>query len=478
MTRLVVGPFNRVEGDLEVQLDLADGRVAAARVSAPLYRGFEHILQGRPPGDALVIAPRVCGICSVAQSAAAAAALADIGRPDMPPNGRRALNLIVAAENVADHLTHFHLFFMPDFARAAYAGRPWHAAAAERFAAGRGTAAASFLPARTQFLHLMGLLAGKWPHSLAIQPGGTTKALDGGERVRLLALLAAFRRFVEERVIGDGLEAFAALDSPAALAAWAEAPGGDLRLFLRAAADLGLERLGRGPGPLMSYGSLPQDDGLLFPAGLWRDGRVAPLDPTAIAEDVSHAWLAGGTAPPAYGRTVPDADKEEGYTWCKAPRLDGRPVEVGAFARQAIAGQPLIRALALAHGSNVRDRVIARMVETARLLAAMETWARDLRPREPFCADTRLPADGHGMGLVEAARGGLGHWLTARDGRIANYQIIAPTTWNFSPRDAAGVPGPLEQALVGTPVGPAETVPVAVQHVVRSFDPCMVCTVH
>ena len=75
-TRLIVGPFNRVEGDLEVTLDIRDGAVAEARVTAPLYRGFEQILLGRPAGDALVIAPRICGLCSVSQSVAAARALA------------------------------------------------------------------------------------------------------------------------------------------------------------------------------------------------------------------------------------------------------------------------------------------------------------------------------------------------------------------------------------------------------------------
>ena len=89
-----------------------------------------------------------------------------------------------------------------------------------------------------------------------------------------------------------------------------------------------------------------------------------------------------------------------------------------------------------------------------------------------------MPDQASGVGLVEAARGSLGHWLRIERGRIAGYQIIAPTTWNFSPRDAAGVPGALEQALVGLPVGEGERVPLAVQHVVRSFDPCMVCTVH
>ena len=89
-----------------------------------------------------------------------------------------------------------------------------------------------------------------------------------------------------------------------------------------------------------------------------------------------------------------------------------------------------------------------------------------------------LPAEAFGVGLTEAARGSLGHWLHIRNGRVLNYQIIAPTTWNFSPRDAEGTPGVLEQALQGTPVDERDGQPVIVQHIVRSFDPCMVCTVH
>jgi uptake hydrogenase large subunit len=114
----------------------------------------------------------------------------------------------------------------------------------------------------------------------------------------------------------------------------------------------------------------------------------------------------------------------------------------------------------------------------ARLLPAMEAWAEALRPGEPFSVSGELPSEGEGIGLVEAARGSLGHWLSIRRGRLHNYQIIAPTTWNFSPRDSAGRPGALERALVGAPVGEGEKAPAAVQHIVRSFDPCMVCTVH
>ena len=113
MRRVVLGPFNRVEGDLEVSLEIDRGRIVAARVNSPLFRGFEQILLGKHPLDALVYAPRVCGICSVSQSVAAAGALRDAIGLVVPRNGELATNLLLASENVADHLTHFYLFFMP-----------------------------------------------------------------------------------------------------------------------------------------------------------------------------------------------------------------------------------------------------------------------------------------------------------------------------------------------------------------------------
>ena len=187
MSKLVLGPFNRVEGDLEVSLEVSDGAVHSARVNAPLYRGFEPMLLGKAPLDALAIVPRICGICSVAQSAAAASALAEAMGLTPPPNGRLARNLIQAGENLADHLTHFYLFFMPDFARAAYAAKPWFAETEGRFKAQTGRATAEMLPARAGFMRLQGYLAGKWPHTMALQPGGTTRAVLAAEKIRLYA---------------------------------------------------------------------------------------------------------------------------------------------------------------------------------------------------------------------------------------------------------------------------------------------------
>ncbi|MCJ2182816.1 nickel-dependent hydrogenase large subunit [Novosphingobium sp. 1949] len=479
--RLVIGPFNRVEGDLEVRLETSAETVVRAEVSSPLYRGFERMLVGKGVPDALVYAPRICGICSVSQSVAAAYALAGLAPGRVPPAGRHAVNLIHAVENLADHFTHFHLFFMPDFARPIYADEAWYPQVAERFTAIRGSATRDALPARAAWMEIMGVLAGKWPHTLSIQPGGSTRAISRAEKVRVLALVRGFRRYLETTLLGDALEAVAALDSGDALHAWSQGRKGDFAQFLAISRALGLSALGRTRGAHMSFGAY-QDraGGHLCARGTWVAGAAQPLETGAIAEDVSHAWYAeagGKPQGPLRDAPAPDLRNQEAYSWCKAPRLGGQVVEVGALSRQLVAGHPLLSDLAL-RGANVEARVVARMVELARVVPAMERWIAAIDPDEPFIDPAALLPDGEGAGLTEAARGSLGHWLRAREGRIEHYQIIAPTTWNFSPRDARGVPGPLEQALEGTPIRAGETEPVAVQHVVRSFDPCMVCTVH
>jgi hydrogenase large subunit len=477
-----MGPFNRVEGDLEVELEIESGEVVSAQVSSSLYRGFEQILQGKEPADALVYTPRICGICSVSQSVAAAKALAGLSGVTMPTNGDLAINLILANENVADHLTHFYLFFMPDFARETYQNEPWYPQVASRFRAQSGSAAREMLAARAQFMHLMGLMAGKWPHSLAIQPGGVSRSIEMQEKARLQVILFGFRRFLESQLFGDSLENIVSLDSLDALQAWSEkrpADQSDFRAFLEVAEQLQLQTLGRAEDRFMSYGAYQLNGRESFAQGVWEE-QLEALDSRLITEDISHSWMGYQNAPkhPFDGVTLPDAEVEQAYSWCKAPRLDGKVVEVGALARQQVDGHPLIRDLVAQSGGNVRNRVVARLLEIARVVMLMEHWVREIQPKEPFCNHAAMPKEAQGAGLVEAARGSLGHWVKIRNGRILNYQIVAPTTWNFSPRDSAGQPGALELALEGAKLRTGEQEPVSVQHIVRSFDPCMVCTVH
>ena len=483
MTRLVVGPFNRVEGDLDIALELDQGRVASARVNSTLYRGFESMLVGKPALDALVYTPRICGICSVSQSVACANALAQALGVTPAANGQLCQNLVLANETLTDILTHFYLFFMPDFAREAYAAQPWYTQVRSRFQAVKGSATREVLPARAEFLHLMGLLAGRWPHSLSIQPGGSTRPVQRHERLRLLAIVNGFRRFLERTTFGDDLDRVAALETREQLESWrTEQPWqhDDLRTFLHISEQLGLDALGRANDRFMSFGNYPGVTGeLQVPRGVWVEGQISRLNPELIREDVSHAWMQPAPAlSPVQGKTEPVAEKDGAYSWCKAPRLDGQVVETGALARALVAGQPLMTELVSTGGGSVHTRILARMLELARMVPVLEQWVRMLNPDEPFCYHPERIRDGQGAGLMEAARGSLGHWVEIRKGRISHYQIIAPTTWNFSPRDEQEQPGALEQALEGISVSPGEQDPVAVQHVVRSFDPCMVCTVH
>jgi hydrogenase large subunit len=453
------------------------------------------MLVGREPMDALTIVPRICGICSVSQSVASAMALADAAGVTPPPNGQLAINLMLACENLADHLTHFYVFFMPDFTRPVYSKRDWFTEARKRFAAvsgaeGGGAGSRALLAARARWFALMGTLGGKWPHSGSVLPGGSSRALEPNEVLRLRAKVREMRQFLERELFGTDLEDFAALDTLAALQAWqSRTAGSDLALFLDITDDAQLNAMGPGPGRYLSYGAYAGASGAAhrhaFAQGIWTSdtATLSALNASAITEDPRHAWLADeqGALHPAHGLTQPLLDKPGAYTWNKAPRLNGQVMETGAIARQMVDGQALIRSAVAQHGASVGTRVLARLMEVARLIPLMEQWLSELQAREPFHTAYTLPAYAEGVGLSEAARGALGHWLRIEHGKLSSYQIVAPTSWNFSPRDTAGVPGALEAALVGTAVGQNGEAPgesVAVQHIVRSFDPCMVCTVH
>lgn len=267
MSRKILGPFNRVEGDLAVNLTLENGRVAQAQVTSPLYRGFERALVGRPLADALVVVPRICGICSVSQSVAAVRLMQALSGARPAANGERVMNIVHACENLADHLTHFYLFFAPDLAHADYAGQPWHADWAARLASG-GPAARQWLAARATLLRIVGLLAGRWPHTLALQAGGVTRTVDAAERLRLLGWLAEVRRFVETTLLGLPIDAMLAIDHPDQLE-HLRAAGGDSGRWLRAADALGFAQLGRAHDHFLAFAAYGCDGEHPWPAGVW-----------------------------------------------------------------------------------------------------------------------------------------------------------------------------------------------------------------
>jgi hydrogenase large subunit len=127
--------------------------------------------------------------------------------------------------------------------------------------------------------------------------------------------------------------------------------------------------------------------------------------------------------------------------------------------------------------NSVLGRHAARALETKLVADCMADWVVQLQPGEPVCAPYEVPEEAEGMGITDAPRGALGHWVKIKDSKIENYQLVVPTTWNGSPKDDRGQPGPVEQSLIGTRVRDAEN-PFELVRIVRSFDPCLACAIH
>jgi len=251
--------------------------------------------------------------------------------------------------------------------------------------------------------------------------------------------------------------------------------------------------IGTGCKRLLSYGGFDLPNGKLFKSGIISPHlKAEPFAKENITEDVKHSWYADADSGknPAQGQTTPDLAKKQAYSFLKSPRYEGKVCEAGPLARMVsnyvqgdTKAKQLIDSTLAELGAgvdalfSVLGRHAARALEAKLVADSMVDWLQQLTPGEPAIIDSGIPDEGGGAGLTEAPRGAVGHWMTIKGKRIERYQVITPTAWNASPRDAQDVRGPWEEALLGTPVADEEN-PVAVGHVVRSFDACLVCTVH
>ena len=282
--------------------------------------------------------------------------------------------------------------------------------------------------------------------------------------------------------------------------------------------------LGKGVGNYLAHGDFPTTTSgdpvdLWLPQGLVFGENLAappqPFDHNHVGEYVTHSWYnyTGGDDQPKHpwngetkwNYTGPQPpfdllDVEGKYSWLKAPRYNGAAMEVGPLARMVVAyagGHTRVRQivdqvlshLGLGAGAlfSTLGRVAARGIETLVIAEQLAPWIEELETNmnsgnlavhngakwDP----ATWPAQAMGWGVTEAPRGALGHWVQIENGTIANYQCVVPSTWNGSPRDAAGRRGPWEEALIGTPVSDPEK-PVEILRTIHSFDPCMACAVH
>jgi len=477
-----ISPFNRVEGDLEIKVELEDGKVREAYASGVMFRGFERLLKGRDPIDALVFTCRICGICSASHSAACSNALRDAFETKMPANAYLARNIILATEVLLNHLTHFYLFFAVDLVNKKYLGSSANRELTQRFTPFEGSSYSKVIKARANLLGVLGLFAGKWPNTLALQPGGTTRPVNLSEIIRAKGILVEFQNFLEQDLLGSRIERWLENKNLQDIDFWMgenDHQNSDLGFFIRSARRFGLDKIGKGPGKFLSSGGYHLPDGSTWLKSGYFDGEFKPFDEGKITEDIKYSWLKGykGGRHPYEGVTEPDVDKPGAYSWAKSPRYSGNVVEVGPLARMINDRDCLVLDLVGDLGPSVYTRVLARLHEGVRLLKQLKIWLEEINPSQPFYIKPEKPKEAKGTGLTEAARGMLGHWITIEKGKIENYQVITPTTWNVSPRDSHGNPGAVEEALISTSVEDEKN-PVEIAHIIRSYDPCLFCTVH
>ena len=357
---------------------------------------------------------------------------------------------------------------------------------------------------------MQAIFGGKNPHPQSIVVGGVTCVQD----IQNPARIALFKQLLK-----DGVEFIKGAYLPDVYMAGTmykdEATDKD-------ATYKGVGGTGGGLLSYMSYGDFRLDDtgfyksALLFPSGLVLDGdltKLHKLDTSKITEDVTHSWYKGTGKPehPYEGTTIPHytglEKKEDGYaylktkekySWIKSPRYDGKAVEVGPLARMVVgyvAGDARIKkyvgnflkrsGLPIEVLFSTIGRTAARAIETELMADVMFEWidelaknvaSGDLSTWTEFDFE-KVSKDTKGVGLAEAPRGALGHWVKIKDGKVTNYQAIVPSTWNAGPRDGKNQMGAYEAALIGTKVADPEQ-PLEIVRTIHSFDPCIACAVH
>lgn len=493
-------PLNRVEGDLEIKVELEDGLVSDAWSAGTLYRGFENIILGREAMDALVVTPRICGICSTSHLLASAKALDHIAGITPPPNGVRLRNIAVLAEEIQNDLRQSFLMYTPDFINPAYQDNPLFNEAQKRYTPFQGETLLEVVQKTKKLVEIIAVIGGQWPHSSYMVPGGISTVPTPHDMLRCTHLVAHVQRWYEERVLGCSIDRWNEVTSAAELEKWLteneQHAKSDLGFFIRYCRSIGLDKTGAGCGNFISYGShdlpsdsqvkgLQQGDNNFIPAGFSDSQSVTPLDQNNINEHVAYSWFKNydGGKHPFDGETRPDISKPDNmdddtrYTWAKAPRYCDKATETGALAEYIVAESPLFKDLITQQGASSMLRQMARLIRPTLKLPLLSAWLSEAVQDGEHYTPAEEISDGEGFGMVHAARGALGHWVKVEDGLITHYQIITPTAWNGSPRDSSGNRGPWETALIGTKVKDINN-PIELGHIIRSFDPCLVCTVH
>ncbi|MBF0102279.1 MAG: nickel-dependent hydrogenase large subunit [Desulfobacterales bacterium] len=500
---VVIDPITRIEGHLAIKVEVEQDRIVNAECRGEMFRGFEVFLRGRDPMDAQQITQRICGVCPISHGIASILAQDMAYQIRLPSNGRLVRNLIQGANFIQSHIIHFYHLSALDFIDIAaitkYTGqdpillelKTW---VEFQISSKMLYPAAPFLPRyESQYLdnveiniqaikhyldalemrklaHKMAaIFCGKIPHAATLIPGGVSEHVNAQKIINYFEILKKLHVFIDTVYLPDVIAVAKAFP----------------QYF----------KMGKGCNNFLAFGVFKEsaDSDITFlPGGVVMSSNYMAFNSSKITEDVRYSrYSSQSGSHPTQGETIADPHKTGAYSWLKAPRYDGQTMEVGPLARiiaAYVSGKsPLVTTtinqtisqlnIPFEDLVSVMGRHLVRALETKLIAEQCFKWLDQLVPDAPCVEPFTIPSSGEGVGLTEAPRGALGHWIEIADKKIKNYQCVVPTTWNCSPRDDKGNPGPVELALIGTSVSDIKN-PIEAARVVRSFDPCIACAVH
>ncbi|NMM63837.1 nickel-dependent hydrogenase large subunit [Clostridium sp. P21] len=449
--KITIEPITRISGPLSIEVEIEKNKIVDAKSSGVLFRGFESMLTGRPPLDAIYFTERICGICSTAHGVVASLALEDALKVKPDENGVRIRDFAHGADFIQNIIRQICLFIFPDYAKIEQVpgSIDYDFRLPEKLTKKIGD---DYLKALeySRFAHeMVALIGGKAPHNHGVFVGGTTVNLDASKIIRLKYLLQQVNEFICSYMIED--------------------------ISIISAYYPEYFKIGAGTNNLLTFGlfnDLPEKELVYVYPSEYIDGKKGDLDADAIKEGVEYSWYKDTklNTVPSNKPSELDIKKPGAYTFVKAPRYKGKVVQVGPLARMVLGGY-------YKYSISTMDRLIARVLEGKILSEKMLKLLDLITPTPAVQNQYIVPKSAEGKGLYDAVRGALGHWIKIENGVIKNYDIITPTVWNISPKDSMSQHGAIEDALIGTEIQNVKN-PVEIGRIIRSFDPCISCATH
>ena len=539
--KIVIDPITRIEGHLRAEVEVdEDGIVKEAWVSGQLFRGIETILKGRDPRDAGLLAGRICGVCTNSHFRGAITSVENAYEIDIPKNADIIRDLMAMALFIQDHVVHFYHLHSLDFVDVTsalsadakkstkeapkYTSKPYRNSVSHyenvleklnKFVnSGKlGPFANAYwghseyklspeqnlvvishyldaLKFQTEISKAVAIFGGKTPHPQSLVVGGVTSVADMLNPQRLndyLFIMKEAKEFVERAYLAD------------------------MKLLTLVYKDEIKAGLGRANGNFLSVGGYDflaeneEGEQRLFCNGIIYGHdfeNIEEFDELKVTEEVDRAWY-NKDDEISYTDLNEDGSlktekNDDKYSWIKAPRYDGVTMETGPLARVFISylkENHLIKSfvdefleetgLELIDLSSTIGRNAARAIESnyiceyvfklvSRLIQNIKYYDTETWTKYDF---EKLPSETKGSAFLEVPRGVLAHLVDIEDAKIKNYSVIAPTTWNATPKNLDSLRGAYEEALVGIKIEDTSR-PLEVLRVLHSFDPCLACAVH